>query len=389
MRIPSTLFVLAFAITASGAIEPLKELMVVDRLVVEDARSLPGGPWHFGTLIKELLPADASDKAVSDFVIGWLEEWMNVINVNGFSVTPRPAVKDQVICPWLNASTGLSDCSGILNMKLAPFRLMAITNRIDVRKPENAGEGRFTFAVLDGPTENPNDPNLFAKEFTVLMNYSLPVSATKDAKAWAQEWHALSALGCDATVGCEDYNKALAKITNEFTKRELMPGKPNGNPFIELHSNEFSIGSPWELRQFNLESTDRGLRMLQTTTNKTPDQSLNNSATLIQWATDNQAAILTETHVVPKNLLGGQNQESFGAELKWNLGTLPEKVRFNFSKNTCNGCHREESAQVPSIDGFYHVSPLEPAGSGRLSPWLLNTELPRRVKFIETLLATK
>jgi len=370
------------------AVDPLKELMIVDRLVVEDARTLPGGPWHFGTLMREMLPAEATDAEVSAFVISWLEEWEKVTSVNGFPVTPRPRVRTSVICPWLNASTGNTDCTGVLNLNKAPMRLLAITNRIDVKKANDAGEGRFTYAVLGGPTENPNDPAQFAQSFTLLLNYALPMTAKKDAAAWAKEWHALSGLTCE-TGNCETYNAAMQAVTDQFTKRGLMEGKPNGNPFIELHSNEIALGSPWELRQFVLAPTERGLRMVLSTTNKTPAKELNNSKDLIDWATDNQAAILAETHSipVPKKFLGGMSHQSFGSENKWLLAGVPEPVRLNFSKNTCNGCHREEFQTVPAIDGFYHVSPGRPAGPGRLSPWLKDTELPRRAKFIEELLA--
>lgn len=388
-----TNLVLAFAAAQSAfaavsPIDPLKELMIVDRNVVESARSMPGGPWHFGTLMREMLPATASDADVSQFVVSWLEEWEKVTSVNGFAVTPRPSVRDTVICPWLNASTGKTDCTGVLDMRKAPMRLMAITNRIDVKKGNDAGEGRITFAVLDNPTENPNSPDEFAREFTILINYALPVSARKDAVAWAKEWHTLSDLSCDAG-SCEAFNAALQAITDQFTKRDLMAGKPNGNPFIELHTNEFALGSPWELREFTMAPTKRGFRLAQSVLNKTPGIEANNTKDLIDWATENQASILTETHVVPKRFLGGMSHQSFGSEFKWQLTGLPENVRHLFSKNTCNGCHREEFPLVPSVDGFYHISPLRPAGPDRLSPWIRDTDLPRRVKFIEALLAQK
>lgn len=380
-------FALVFLSISAHAVpvDALKELMIVDARVVEDARSMPGGPWHFGTLIREMLPTEATDKEVSDFVVSWLEEWGSVTTLNGFVVTPRASVRNAIICPWLNASTGLTTCQGTLDMKKAPFRLLAITNRIDIRKPDIAGEGRFTFALLDDPTENPNDPAMFAREFTVLLNYALPLTKGKDIQAWAKQWHGLSEMNCDGT-DCEGYRTALAKITDQFARRGLMTGKPNGNPFIELHTNEFVLGSPWELRQFVLKQTARGLKMTHDTTNKTPDKTMNDNAELVQWAKDNEAAILNETHSVPKRFLGGMSHQSFGDEHKWHLTGVSEDVRFSFSKNTCNGCHREEGDKVPSVDGFYHVSPLRPAGTDRLSPWLLDTELPRRAKIVEELL---
>jgi len=367
------------------AVDPFKELVIVDPLVVEDKRALPGGPWHFGTLIREMLPQNATPSEITQFVREWVEAW-EVTEINGFSVTPRPQAKNTLFCPWVNASTGGTDCQGNLDLKKAPFRLLAILNRMDVRQPTNAGEGRMVFSVLAQPTENPLDPMVFSLSFTILVDYVLPMTGSMDAKKWADLWHRLGSLPCTTNEDCESYRGELNALTDRFTRRGVSPGNPNGSALSEIRTNEIALASPWELREFRYVDSSGRPRLIAHTVNKTPDPSLNNKRELVNWASDNEDAILQEKHVVPKKFLGGSAPQSFGTEFKWMLDGLSEEVRFKFSKNTCNGCHREESDKVPPIDGFYHLSPQRPAGIGRLSPFVLNEDLPRRKLDFETLL---
>src|SRR5690606_792741 len=106
-----------------------------------------------------------------------------------------------------------------LDLSKAPFRLLAIVNRIDLRSdgggyggggviggpiraadapgamiapdamiapapmPVHAGEGRFVFGVLD-PQGRP-------LPFTVIFEYELPASDPREVLGWARSWHAL------------------------------------------------------------------------------------------------------------------------------------------------------------------------------------------------------
>jgi hypothetical protein len=62
---------------------------------------------------------------------------------------------------------------------------------------------------------------------------------------------------------------------------------------------------------------------------------------------------------------------------------------------TCNGCHTADGQNSPALnppivlESFYHVSPTADGGAdgtGRLSNFLLNTDLPARESFLKATL---
>lgn len=362
------------------AVDSLKELMINNPLVTQDRnRIMPGKAWHFGQLVREMLPADATPKQVTDFVIGWLSQWETVTEINGFNVDLRPSVRTNLICPWLNASSGTTDCTGDLNLDIAPFRLIAIVNHIDLRKPGSAGEARFAFAALSAPTSDPLSTSVFPQSWTFLVSYKMPVTTRKTLKEWADQWHALGSKACTTADDCEPFRVALNNLTNDFSRRGTLPGRANGNALLTIRSNEIAIGFPWQLREFRYEETTEGqISMISSTVNKTPDMSLNNSQQLADFVLENQAAILAETHVVPKPMLGGKADMD---GVKWAVPGVSEELRFKFAKNTCNGCHSTEAPAVQPISGFYHISP-----QGQLSPFTINLDLPKRKADFEKLL---
>src|SRR5262249_22667447 len=148
-----------------------------------------------------LMTAMAGTNDPEPFVHTWLQEWEAARTVNGFTVPPRP-IHDRVLDPWLNASGGSS-----LDLTHAPFRLLAIVNRIDLRDLSrgSAGEGRFVFGVLDPATQTP-------LQFTVILEYNLPATTVEDVVRWATDFHNLS----NFPLGSAQYNAALQAITDRF-----------------------------------------------------------------------------------------------------------------------------------------------------------------------------
>src|SRR4051794_21266653 len=91
-------------------IDPYKELLVVDPLVLEDARANPGGVWHFSSLLREMLPAGTTDAELSDFIVRWLGGSKAATKVNGFTLDfPGFALGERTICRWLNEA-GRATC---------------------------------------------------------------------------------------------------------------------------------------------------------------------------------------------------------------------------------------------------------------------------------------
>lgn len=375
-------------------IDPYREMLIVNPFVIENkARVLPKGPWHFSTLMRNMLPANATDQDFSRFTIKWLRQWEQVRSVNSFPVTTRNSVRNLILCPWLNASNNRKDCSGsYLNPELAPFRLLAIVNRMDKyhEGSQDGGEGRFVFAALSKPTANPLDRTNAPLSFTLIFEYQLTLAPGRGVNEWAGQWHVLGddRLSCTTYAGCEPYRVRLESITRAFSQRNINPRHPNGNPLNQMRTNEFLYGSPtWELREFKLGGSGTNVSLTQVPVQQTPDPSLNKTDQLEQLVTANQKAVVDGTFTIPTGYLGGAVSESLVNEFKWTFSNrVSETVRFNFSKMTCNGCHREEHDKLPPLDGFFHISPNRTAGIQRVSPYLQNIAIPERMNAFANLI---
>lgn len=341
---------------AAIAIDPMRELMVRDVGVVEDPVRATGlGPWTFGRLMASLAGKGGDTPA---FTLAWLKTWATPRNVGGETIAARPSIQAQIIAPWLAASGGKR-----LDMAKAPFRLLAIANRLDLRKDKtlNAGEGRFVFGALDA-NGNP-------LQFTVIFEFGLPVAAPEDTLKWARRWHRLGTF----PLGSEDYRKALHGITNAFSNQGLAPDLPNGSTIHQVRTNEIALGSPWELREFRLPRPAVAgtlVNLRQVTVKQNPRQALNNTAELRDFINANEARLLKDspTHVVPRSLLGGASPENFQV---WNApGINNPKARRAFAVNTCNGCHTSETGT-----GFLHVVPRLKGQEAGLSGFLTGIDV--------------
>ena len=115
--------------------------------------------WTFGYLMKQM--ANGRDPAV--FAHNWLANWKLSTVVNGDPLAPilngdgsGTPLPSRIYDAWQRASRGTAGGNVQLAMNRAPFRLLAIVNRFDLRNPKparfgegNAGELRFVFSVLD------------------------------------------------------------------------------------------------------------------------------------------------------------------------------------------------------------------------------------------------
>ena len=315
------------------AVDRTKELMITSLPVVEDpARTAQGGAWHFETLMRAM--AGGGDP--SALVRQWLRTWNTPQTANGLTVPARPLMMTKVLGPWEERSGGPSRP---LNFAHAPFRLLAIVNRMDLRQPGvQAGEGRFVFGVVD-PDGNP-------MEFTVILEYALPGTTPEAIQRWARDWHALGLLN----LGSAEFKTKLQGLTDRFAKAGVMPGRPHGNALNQIRTNEVELGEPWEMREFVL--TAAGLQ--PAAVKLTPDNGFNNTNVLSSFINTNQAAILAERHTVPESFSG---QRFLGASSKvpedffWRAPSVGSEARHKFSLNTCNGCHAGETATE-----FTHIS---------------------------------
>jgi hypothetical protein len=348
------------------------QLMITDLRVVEDPvrtnpRLGPKATWTFKYLIENM----AGKQNPSDFAMQWLQQWETDQLVNGHVVPARPEIRRLVIEPWLKASGGRR-----LDLTKAPFKLLAIVNRMDLRRQDGttvatAGEGRFVFGVL-GADGKPLPPLAGDAPggFTVIFEYELTATKLDQLRDWAMRWAKLG----DFPVGSPRYNQALEAVTRRFTDRGAAARKPNGSALNQVRSNELALGVPWELREFGIDA--KSGRLTQRTVAATPDVlELNGTSALATLVNENEAAILDETFVVPTSHLAGSSlagpfqltdfpdsaNRTFTAteffapffDVPWSAaGIRSNDARHSFALNTCGGCHRNETGTAFLQIGF-------------------------------------
>jgi len=301
------------------------------------------GPWTFGFLMTQLANNSTTGVSTSRFVLNWLLTYAQTHAVNSDPLAVRPGI-NAFIHRWLAQSNGLADST--LDLSIAPFRLMAIVNRVDLRSNTgylgtngNAGEGRFVFTALDS-TCNP-------MLFNVIFEYGVNKTGCTAIKAYARQWYNLK----DLTVGSAAYNTALQAITDQFTLANTSPAKPNGSSLDQLRTNEIDFGNPWELREFNIDSATHLL--FNTTVKQTMQTKFNSTALLDSYMVQHAGRIKSNTDIVPlvfnfhgrdTAFLGGVAPEPplFWAQPAATL-TTNDTFREMLSLNTCNGCHDVET----------------------------------------------
>jgi len=355
---------------APVSIDPKRSLMITDLGVVEDpdrtfnpctGAGTPMGKWTFGYLMQQMANQSATGIDPSVFVRRWLKRWLFDQTVNDWNVPARPRAVE-IIQEWETRSGGPGSP---LDLSKAPFRLLAIVNRIDLRDNVvygggSAGEGRFVFCLVD---DNCN-PQLF----TVIFEYGIEVQNCGELKAWGQEWANLSTMA----PGTPAYNGALERITERFARVNAMPSRPNGSALNQLRTNEIRVGAPWELREFQIFSSDSDAGHLrQVSVKKTPDLSTDVTSRLADYVNTEEADILLEKHDVPldfpvmgDHFLGGAAPTNLG--MFWSApGIRNPEARYMFSVNTCNGCHAGETGTP-----FTHISPASFGTEAALSNFL-------------------
>ncbi|MFT3770486.1 MAG: hypothetical protein QM820_34085 [Minicystis sp.] len=368
-----------------------RELVIRHLGVVEDpcrttlTPTVPCAPGTVGiyTFVR-LMEQMAGTVPVQAFIADFLHSFEVPNTVNGFPVPARPGVRPALIDKWLLASgcaigdpiVGPGACP--LDMLKAPFRLLAIVNRVDiadwtVSPPVRAGEARFVFGITDVNTGAPLPA-------TVILEYKLPNQrggAPYTNVDWANAWHALSdpALG---PIGSPAYNATLQNILGGIVPPGSQPGNPNfGAAIGQVRVNEIAFGPPpdWKLREYNLKPTGAGFnafRLRLDPLNNTPDDSMNHAGALDTFLFNNSLANLSTNlrdflFSPPPGLLGGVSTAS-APPFVWDHSvpaTLAPIERHHFAFATCNGCHTGETNT-----GFTHISPRITGAVAGLSPFL-------------------
>ncbi len=319
---------------AAVVIDPWKELLVVDDAVMRDpATSNTGGSALGFRHTMERLAASEDD--ASDVTLGWLETWA------------APAFT----CAWLRARAenacdeGCGACGERrLDLARAPFRTIAVSNRIDLP------EGRLLFAATDGPGDDPGSSPL---PITVIAEFRLD----GDPVDWAARWHA---LGAHATFDA-GFVLALTDVTERFVR---------AGGLAQLRVDDASSGPTATLHEAHRDPTavDGRARIISAKLRRTPAADRRDTPELAKFVLSHRDEILADRHEVPFEMLA--DRVALGET--WRLPGVDEPLRRAFAASTCDGCHGGEN---PVLDAAFHVSPLR-SGRAKVSRFLFDPDRP-------------
>lgn len=316
----------------------------------------PNGKWTFKYLMQQMANTPVTGVTAEQLTRAWVDTFGVNQTVNGQTIAARPRLKQFILDPWIAASGGPK---ASLNLDLAPFRLIAIVNRVDLRGSSSyggkggIGELRFIFEVLDVAN------GCGSEGFTVIFEFGVPGSGCLSAKAWAQQWADLPAMPSAA------YNAAVEAIAEQVVESNAAPLKPAGSALNQLRTNELYFGvfpgpEDWQLREYKLENTLLGVRLQAKTVARTPSLNYNTGDKLLMrdYINNNEAVFLLGRHTIPLAYPGmpAKPFREGGAinllEMAWNpTGVFDGEARHQFALNTCSGCHSEPETN----SGFRHV----------------------------------
>lgn len=376
-----------------------KTLMVLDPSVVDSVTAQSrldnpaasgNGEWSFGYLMKSL----AGTQDPSAFTEQFLSQLATPQTVNGFVTQPVmpffafPPAAGEALSRWCRTSDGR------LDLTRAPFRLMAIVNRLDLRQSgSEAGELRFIFTLLetdDSCKASANDAGLLpavvgSSGLNVIFEFQQRGTTCSSARAIAGSWRKLALLPFGAT-----YNAALATITRK-TVAYRTSTRPNRSQINQVRTNEPASPSDWTLREFKLGGTQPALgttnHLLMSPPAASPDLSLSNTPELASWAAENATRILAGTVGAQPLPLMVNGRRFAGAQSKTFVDTffVDGVVNRDLGFQTCGGCHSRRAIGA-HVGQSFGTSPLgrDVGARAQLSDFMTG-EFPRRVALLRAL----
>ena len=402
------------------AIDPAREMILQSRAVVDDpcrttwnigCPAATRAKWTFGRLMTVMSgTTDETSVVARQFVGRWLNFWLHdqTITEDNIPVLARGNIRTALLNQWLTDShcpVGTDPAICPLDLRAAPFRLLAIVNRIDMAgSVDNStggpspGELRFVFGAF-----NKASPSLAPVLATAILEYRFP--NTQTALEWATLFHSLSAVDLPSTpptgTDTTPFASQLQAITDLVVEPNAQPGNPsNGSTIHLVRTNEIAFdptpspGAQWEFRQFGLACACTLCQLSQVPVSQTPSTSANPTrdnpiASVSDFLVAHQVEISTWRHIVPTSILGGSSlspgspdsviwaadpnplpvpdpavlgPSDYDTALKFNA-----LVRHNFAFATCNGCHDIETNNQNQL---FHIAPRDSTATSSLSGFL-------------------
>lgn len=389
------------------------ELMITHPNVVRDQvrarnQSGPAGKWTLGSLIKNMVPA--GNATVAGDVLKEMLLSMKAPTIAGvaFDNQARGAQVDALIAGLPKLPDGVTiDLDKIHRTDVSPgsqkdFELVAIAYRPDLQGTgldgvPKVGEGRFVFTRSDSFTL------INEYELPVLMSGGTALTVAESRKIWALRFRA---LGEHPAFG-DSYRALLERITMGFAGanvKKVGVATPNKNSIAQIRTNDIELGSPWQIREYNLQFVGATAKLNPVTTKGTPAREVrlglaaNGGAALktdlLGQIMNNQAAVLNGSFNVQNQFLGPVADTFNGANFSamFSGSGVPTNVQNAFINNTCNGCHANSTGGTPSF-GFVHVRQTSStitnaanldAGQDRLSGFV-NADMTGRANIMRSL----
>jgi hypothetical protein len=362
---------------ASTTVDIERSLMITDPSVVTDPTRTYDpctgggaglGRWTFGYLMQQM----AGTQDAATFVRTWMKQWETARTVNGFQAKERTDVV-RLLAAWPRTTTA----DGPLDLAKAPFRLLAIVNRIDLAEQlvygsGKGGELRFVFGATllqDDPSVTSTSAAAAKKcadiDFTVIFEYGIQRQGCEDLRDWARQWLDLAKHPIDSGA----YRTALEAITEQLVPKGSAPAALNQSALNQLRTNEIALADLskienhfWDMREFHLcqdaTAPAGSASLCLVPVARTPDLSFNHTATLASFVNANAAAIEQDQQDVPTSFNGAPFQaatarmdphEAGRQGTFWKGPATPPTIasneaRYHFSLNTCNGCHAGETS---------------------------------------------
>jgi hypothetical protein len=403
-----------------------KELLITDPQVVDSKAATYPGAWSFGNLLDQACGKEEASAQVAQ----WLERWASgkmLVEKKFVDVGQRPGLRESVIRPW-QEKDGYREDSGdawIPQLEHAPFRLLAIVNRMDLlfddagQEPEQGpggyrggptiadrqnGEARLIFGLVDAhglPVE---------KGLTLIFEYGLDGNDKESRLDWAMAWHA---LGKHSNFD-QAYLDELEKVTRCFTDRCMVAIDParqppasvvnhimarrskDRNQLLRVRSNDGVGGALREFREFGFDGTGFAPVVLANSPKEEFfDTNSSNNRQLTRWlASDVRSAQAAWQKAVRDNKDPSHvptlrqvtlplqievrrelvDVSGFASVAKddtahwdgWGMGN--QTLRRNISLQSCCGCHCGDTNTA-----FYHVAPRV-AGEASVTSTFLRTD---------------
>ncbi len=376
----------------------------------------PDGPWTFKTLMSNMANTPVTGVSAQLFIWNFLSRWLSnqtALNPDGspnaFPIPNRLTGSNAFLTNPVDLPGWNPTDPSTLDLNQLPFRLLAIVYRPDLPSSGIYGsssttpsEIRFVFGLLNRANGacQPNQAGL-----SVIMEYADQTSCL-GLHNRANQFITLDTG--NPAFPSPAYNAALQAITNNVTNANAAPTRANGSALNQVRTNEVTFASSstpglWELRQFDINAASHEL--LPNSLNQTPDVSFIGTKKLADCINDPTSpfAMPPPCNVtVPVNWEMGPfltASNDYVQTFFFNAPGVPALNRWNFSANTCGGCHGADRLDPNVLFGpgglnivtpagpwppsastipesFYHVDPRTPGGNpAKLSRFVKGTSV--------------